>query len=211
MKHFSASRAVFLAALAPVALMSTGCTDNSRTLAHRDLEIQALNEHIADLQANNSDLQSQLASKPQPVQDDSQKVNDELGRFGSAHFRNGELIIAIPNEILFASGKASLNSGAKSGLRKVATIINRDYSGHYVRVEGHSDSDPIKRSKWRDNWQLSGERAQSVLRGLIAEGLDNQLASFAGYAGSRPIADNSSRSGKAKNRRVEVVILPKDA
>ena len=140
------------------------------------------------------------------MQDNSQKISDELDGL-DVTMRNGELIIAIPNKILFASGKATLNSSAKSTLNKIVNVIQRDYAGRFVRVEGHTDSDPIKRSSWKDNWDLSGARARSVLLGLISAGLDANLSSFAGYGETRPKADNSSKSGKAKNRRVEVVIL----
>jgi chemotaxis protein MotB len=75
-----------------------------------------------------------------------------------------------------------------------------------VSIVGHTDSDPIKKSKWADNWELSSQRSLSVLRYLIKRGIPEDLIEAAGRGASQPVADNSSSSGKAQNRRVEVVV-----
>jgi chemotaxis protein MotB len=71
---------------------------------------------------------------------------------------------------------------------------------------GHTDSDPIRKSKWKDNWELSAQRALSVVRYLIAKGIDKEKIRAVGCGATKPVASNSTRSGKARNRRVEIVV-----
>ena len=82
------------------------------------------------------------------------------------------------------------------------------YAGKPIDVVGHTDSDPIRKTKnqWKDNWELSAERALSVARYLIQKGIDDEDIRAVGCGASRPVASNSSSSGKAKNRRVEIVV-----
>lgn len=75
-----------------------------------------------------------------------------------------------------------------------------------VDVVGHTDSDPIKKSKWKDNWQLSAERALAVLRYLNSKGISSEKIRAVAAGSSRPVASNKSSSGKAQNRRVEIVV-----
>ena len=70
----------------------------------------------------------------------------------------------------------------------------------------HTDSDPIKKSKWKDNWELSAQRALSVLRYLVQRGTPEDRIRATGRGASQPIASNTTASGKAKNRRVEIVV-----
>ncbi len=71
---------------------------------------------------------------------------------------------------------------------------------------GHTDTDPIKKSGWKDNWELSAERALSVVRYLVKKGVPNSGVRACGSGSARPIGPNSSAAGKARNRRVEVVV-----
>lgn len=119
----------------------------------------------------------------------------------------GEITVTLPNAILFGSGQAVLKAGSKATLGKVAAIINRDYSGNMIRVEGHTDSDPIRKSKWKDNWELSCERAMAVVRHLVTRGINKNKVYAAGFGPYAPRASNATAAGKAKNRRVQVVIL----
>ena len=84
--------------------------------------------------------------------------------------------------------------------------IKRDYPGSTIRVQGHTDGDPIKKSGWKDNWELSCERALTVVRQLTKAGINPKNVCAAGFGRHRPVADNSSRAGKSRNRRVEIVV-----
>lgn len=124
---------------------------------------------------------------------------------------NGALVVTLVNSILFPSGQARLKPSAMSALKKVAREIKGQFATHTIRVEGHTDNQPILRSKvHKDNWELSGARALAVLRHLIDEGaLPPHRLYAAGFGMFRPVKPNSSPAGRAANRRVDIVILPK--
>lgn len=200
-----------------VALSLIGCgQDNSRQLAHKNVHIGELEDEISllegDLSAANARI-AELEARPTEVAiDPSAGARDALAGSGAnVEWRNGELVITLTNDILFTAGSSKLTAKAKSSLAQVAQLIRRDYPTNYVRVEGHTDSDPIVRTKnkWEDNWHLAGARARSVLHEMIERGgITRAQIAFAGYADTQPRSSNSTRSGKANNRRVAIVVLP---
>ncbi|NIA20575.1 MAG: OmpA family protein [Anaerolineaceae bacterium] len=107
----------------------------------------------------------------------------------------------------FTSGKAVLKKASAAELSRIAARIKRDYPTSTIRVEGHTDGDPIRKSGWKDNWQLSCERALTVVRQLIKAGVDPKNVYAAGFGKYRPVSANSGPAGKAGNRRVEIVVM----
>lgn len=121
------------------------------------------------------------------------------------------LVITMANDILFDSGKAKLKHNAHSVLKKIASVIKEAVPDRNIGVEGHTDNVPIKYSGWKSNWELSSARATDVLHYLIDEcGIPPEKLSAIGYGEYRPIASNDTKTGRAKNRRVEIIILPKE-
>jgi chemotaxis protein MotB len=118
----------------------------------------------------------------------------------------GTITVTLPNAILFSPGKASLKQASIAELDHVRSVLQQRYQGKEIDVVGHTDSDPIKKSKWKDNWELSAQRALTVLRYLTERGTRQETIRAVGAGESRPIASNSTSSGKAKNRRVEIVV-----
>lgn len=115
--------------------------------------------------------------------------------------------ITLSDRFLFDTGKAELKDGSSKTLSKLASLFSELDTA--ISIEGHTDSYPIVRaSTYKDNWELSGERALSVLRYFIdKEKLDPNGFQYAGYADTRPAADNSTADGRSKNRRVEITVL----
>ena len=118
----------------------------------------------------------------------------------------GTITVTLPNAILFDSGKAELKRATSTELDHIRSVLRDKYPGKQVDVVGHTDTDPIKKSKWKDNWELSAQRALSVLRYLIKRGISEKDIQAVGCGESQPIASNANASGKAKNRRVEIVV-----
>lgn len=118
----------------------------------------------------------------------------------------GTLTVTLPNSILFSPGKASLKSINNSDLNHIINVLRQKYQGRQIDVVGHTDADPIRKSKWKDNWELSAQRSLTVLRYLTKHGMGPEMVRAVACGQSRPVASNSSRSGKAKNRRVEIVV-----
>lgn len=115
--------------------------------------------------------------------------------------------ITLSDRFLFDQGQAALKDGAEPTLSKLASLF-RDLNT-VVSIEGHTDNVPVgANSAYADNWQLSGERALSVLRFFLdQEKLNPDDFQYAGYADTRPTGDNTTAAGKQKNRRVEITVL----
>jgi len=118
----------------------------------------------------------------------------------------GTITVTLPNAILFDSGKAELKRATSRELDHIRSVLRDRYPGKQVDIVGHTDTDPIKKSKWKDNWELSAQRALSVLRYLVKRGISEKDIQAVGCGESQPIASNSTTSGKARNRRVEIVV-----
>ena len=117
------------------------------------------------------------------------------------------LLITFDDKYLFAPASAELNSKARKLIDKVGVLICKKFVLHSMRVEGHTDSQPIFSEKYPSNWELSGARACSVVRYMISRFKFNPaLFSAIGYADTRPL-ENSRSSSDSLNRRVEILIL----
>ena len=116
--------------------------------------------------------------------------------------------LSIQGEVLFASGKADLSQEGKDTLRRVAEVLTRE--GFRVRIAGHTDTDPIRKSHWRSNLDLSANRAVSVAEFLAKCGVPRDRMEVAGYGEFRPRAPGNTIEAKRRNRRVEILILGKE-
>lgn len=121
--------------------------------------------------------------------------------------RKGRMIIALPNDILFDSGKTSVKKEGKAALEKVAqvlaTVPDRDFL-----VAGHTDDVPIKTAQFPSNWELSTARAVEVVRFLVTKGMTGKVLSAGGFAEFDPVVANDSDEHRAQNRRIEIVLQP---
>lgn len=119
--------------------------------------------------------------------------------------RGNDTVINLPSDVFFASGSATLSAAGERTMAKVADYIRRNHSGGLIRVEGHSDSDPIRKTKgkFHCNWELSFERAHAVVHYLVEKGrVDPHRLICEAFAENQP----QSTSDKSKNRRVEIVL-----
>jgi chemotaxis protein MotB len=149
------------------------------------------------LLAEIENLRAQLAN--QPIAGANTAFDNIPGV--EAYATGGTVTVRVPGDILFASGKVDLKNSAKSTLNQIAGVIKSEYPGNTVRVEGYTDSDPIRKSKWKDNLELSLQRAAAVHRQLQSQGIDADNMYAAGFGEARP------RETKAKSRRVEIVVV----
>ena len=118
----------------------------------------------------------------------------------------GTITVTLPNSILFDSGQAGLKKASSTELNTIYSVLRQKYAGRKIDIVGHTDSDPIQKSEWDDNWELSAQRALTVTRYLIDRGIpENQIQAVA-CGESRPVVPNDSSANKAKNRRVEIVV-----
>ena len=118
----------------------------------------------------------------------------------------GTITVTLPDTLLFDSGKAELKKASIAELDHIQSVLRDKYAGRPIAVVGHTDTDPIKKSKWKDNWELSAQRALTVTRYLIQRGIPDANIRAVGCGESQPIAPNTTAAGKSKNRRVEIVV-----
>lgn len=150
---------------------------------------------------------------PSPV--DLALLRRQLADAMGAELRNHEVemrvtpegfVISLHELGFFNSGQAALLPGAAEKIERIAKVL----SAHDLdlRVEGHSDNQPIHNAQFRSNWELSTARAMTVLLLLVDKaGYNPARVSVAGYAQYRPIADDASAEGRRKNRRVDLVVV----
>jgi flagellar motor protein MotB len=115
----------------------------------------------------------------------------------------GTVTVRVPGDVLFDPGQATIRSGAKGTLDKVAAALKKEYPGKQIRVEGHTDADPIRVSKWKSNQELSEARAAAVKQYLAQKGVEGNSLTTRGFGSDKP----KSKTDKALNRRVEIVVV----
>jgi chemotaxis protein MotB len=121
--------------------------------------------------------------------------------------RGGRMIIALPNDILFDSGRTDVKADGKAALAKVAQVLASVPDRGFL-VAGHTDNVPIRTEQFPSNWELSTRRAVEVVHFLVAQGLSPKIVAAAGYGEFDPIAANDSSEHRAQNRRIEIVLQP---
>jgi flagellar motor protein MotB len=161
-------------------------------------QLAGMQSAIAERDARIAELQSQLQRPVPQAPADPLLAGIEVTRDDRA----GTVTVNVPGDVLFAPGSADLKESAKATLNRIAQAIKRDYTGKKVFVDGHSDSDPISRTKdkWRDNLDLSAARARAVAQYLISQGVPQ------GTLGTRAFGPTSPKQSKDRSRRVEIVV-----
>ncbi len=178
-------------------LTASGCTVIFQKGRRNDVEqISKLQSDIDELQKAKEELENRLKSE---IAD--KEVTVERLEKG--------LVITFVSEVLFDSGKAELKKESFEKLDKIVSVLSGTVPNLDVGIEGHTDNVPIKYSSWKSNWELSSHRALSVLHYLTEQSVNPQRLAAIGYGEYRPVDENDSKEGRQKNRRVEIVILPK--
>ncbi len=197
-------------------LSLTGCTNWKKKYNALDVEhqnIKGLYENcVASLDstaAERAQMSQELEALKKQLQQ-GKSASDATGFKGDVKVDQnaGTITVTLPNSILFSSGKATLKSSTNSDLDHIYGVLRERYSGKQVDVVGHTDTDPIRKTKnlWKDNWDLSAGRALTVLRYMVSKGVSPKSIRGVACGQSRPVASNASAAGKAKNRRVEIVV-----
>jgi len=121
--------------------------------------------------------------------------------------RDGRMILQLSNDVLFDSGRAELKPAGQATLKGLAQIL-ASVKGRKLQVAGHTDNVAVRGGRFASNWELSTARAVSVVRFLIEHGVRPEVLSASGYGEFDPVGPNDSTDGRAKNRRIEVILQP---
>ncbi|MBX3272317.1 MAG: OmpA family protein [Sandaracinaceae bacterium] len=192
-------------------------------LEHQNGELRGLLESrgadLSDLNALRDRLQSELAAARAREEANRARL-DSLRRMAMA-FREmvaagqlrvrivrGNMVVELPEGVLFDSGQAALRDAASSTLERVAQVLSSVPNRNFL-VAGHTDNVPVgRRSRYESNWELSAARGVAVVRFLAEHGMSPERLAAAGYADTQPVSSNSTDEGRAQNRRIEIIVLP---
>ena len=130
--------------------------------------------------------------------------SNSLGGVMDVKVSPGQIRMQMRDSVLFATGEARLGESAAVPLKDLARLL-QGYPGR-IEVAGHSDNIPVTGGRYRSNWELSTARAASVVESLIALGIPAYRLHATGHADTRPITENETPAGRAKNRRVEFIV-----
>lgn len=139
---------------------------------------------------------------------DLQKILAQYIQQGEIYIENrgSNVVITLPEKLLFNSGKAEIGAAGEEILDKLSSVLYGLSKDQEIEIDGHTDSDPIRNFRYPSNWHLSAARAANIAYSLMAKGVPEYSIVVRGFGPTRPIADNSTPEGKAKNRRVEITI-----
>ncbi|WP_017851274.1 OmpA family protein [Leptospira interrogans serovar Szwajizak] len=181
-----------------------------RKISDLESRILVLNDEISKLKHLSENQKKELDRLSDQANELENKLTDEIkkGQIRLKRFHD-RLVINIDDKISFDSGSADLKKQILPALDKIKEILG-NYPGNLIIIEGHTDNVPIRTKKFSDNWQLSGERALSVLHYFLeSKILDPRNFSLAGYGEFQPIVSNDTPENRALNRRVDIVVVPR--
>ena len=205
----------------PVCLLSLAITGCAATHQQRIAMLEEINKHLterlneaqAEVDAANRE-QAELDARLLAALDEADSLRARLDEASTQAplapgwtAVPGGAMIAIEGDILFETGKVTLRSEARRALDGIARTIQSQYAGKEILVVGHTDDQPIKKSGWKDNYQLSTERALPVVRYLMAHGVAPARLMAGGCGEHHPRVPNNSDTNRAANRRVEVFAI----
>ena len=204
---------LFLSAV--VLSFTTSCTTRYQDmLRERDQNIRELNNEVMRLRGENEELTRRATAAPKEASAPAKReespselnaVQRDVGDDANVSYRHGRLSIGVNDSVTFDSGSTALKDSAHRVLQNVAGVLKGKYSGRRFFIEGHTDSDPIVKTKdkFTSNRHLSVMRADSVARYLIERGVPESAIVVVGFGQFDPAG---SAKNKAQNRRVEIVI-----
>ena len=189
----------------------------SQTISELRRKVAVLEEENAKLKAENASLVKAREEQVQKVSSTYESLLEKMkseisqGQVTISELK-GKLTVNMVDSILFDSGRAEVKKGGLEILGKVVSIL-KDVNDKSIRIEGHTDNVQISRAlaqRYPTNWELSAARAINVARYLQAQGIDPGLLSAVAYGEWKPVATNDTVEGRAKNRRIEIILVPKD-
>jgi chemotaxis protein MotB len=213
-------KGVAFGSLVAASMLAGGCEqDKLEALKHENEVLMQQNQEyrdqIAELERYNAELKSENEAKDRAIAAKNEEIAKlQAGAVASKTDDGWQSTtfgdkISVGTDVLFAPGKANLTAAGQRALSQIISALRGRYAGMPVRVYGYTDSDPIRKSKkyWKDNLDLSANRAMEITRYLIRMGVSRDDIETIAMGDTHYVADNRSRDGKSKNRRVEIFVI----
>lgn len=188
--------------------------------AKTELESKLANalKNNSNLQGSVEEMQRALAELEQRKAEADARINEykaflaqfqKLADEGKLKIkvRDGLLVLELATDVLFSSGRAKLSDDGETAITEVAVVL-AGLKDKKFQVEGHTDNIPTNNARFKSNWELASARAITVVQTMIEGGMPPQRISAASYGDTTPAASNDTDTGKATNRRIEIVVVP---
>jgi chemotaxis protein MotB len=201
-------------------------------IAQLKSDLEAARARQLELQAQLTDMvkdRSKLAASVQEMQDALNALNEQkrqteariaeykklLSSFKSlidagklkVKVVDGRMVVELPSDVLFASGSVDLSEAGKTAIAEIGGIL-ASLKDKKFQIEGHTDDQPIRTTRFPNNWALAAGRAIAVAEILVKSGLSTSNVSAASYGEYRPVSSNAAPEGRSQNRRIEIVLVP---
>lgn len=186
-------------------------------IAQLENERYQLQTQLSAEKAANMELQKRLAGARTEAETGTRAARhvDRMNLIAGKDLKGLEVVevdgypaIVLSAGLLFEPGKASISKDGRAKLAEVARVLKANFPDNTIRVDGHTDSTPIRKSKFASNWALSAARAEAVLNYLVNTAkFDKNRVFLAGFGDTRPRSSNATEAGRRANRRVELVIM----
>ncbi len=197
-----------------IGLAAPGCVSKTQ---YTELEsmYQAEQDQVSDLQAQNARMKKELERRDAAAKRRLEGFRELLKELKPLIDREvlevavdgGRITLGMASDVLFASGSAQLSEEGGKDVQTIARLLAKRTDRDF-QVEGHTDSEAISGGDYADNWDLGAARAMTVVATMVDAGMPAGQISAATFGQHRPVAPNSSDLGKAKNRRIEIVLTP---
>ena len=180
-----------------------------------------LQKQVSDLQTQNTQLtqsttqltqeKGELEAKSKQYEELAGSLNDQIksGQIELSELK-GKMTVKLKDKVVFSSGSAAINKQGRDALDAVAKAF-QGLQDKTVIVAGYTDNVPVAgKGQFKDNWDLSTERAVSVVRYLQSKGVDPKMLGAAGFSEYRPLGANDTADGRSQNRRIEIALTAAD-
>ena len=209
---------------AQIASLTKQTTDLEKQTADLEARKAALESQVAEINDRLAETEKRAAETTKEKDAEIARlkgtydslVKDLQGEISKGQIKvtqiRDKLSVQLVEKILFDSGKAEIKPEGKEVLSKVGKVL-LGVTDKQIRIEGYTDSVPISaalRQRFPTNWELSAQRATTVLRFLETAGVDGKNLAAVGYGPFRPVASNDTLEGRAENRRIEIALTPLD-
>lgn len=185
-----------------------------KRLAQEEARLEQLKSDLASRSARVDELEGMIAAKDAKMRQLKDAVSSALtdfeGKGLTIEQRDGKVYVSMENKLLFATGSWDVNANGRQAVQELGKVL-ADNKEIAVLIEGHTDNVPFRSSgAVNNNWDLSTKRATAIINILVEnQGIPKENLTAAGRSEYAPIAPNTTTEGKAKNRRIEVILAPK--
>jgi chemotaxis protein MotB len=209
MNNLATTTSTLNAQIADLNNQISALSSQNASLSH---DAEAYRQLKEDLRARQAQLNAALAEQGTSLREIKEKIITGLSQLVDSgidvSFKNGLLYVSLPESMLFKPGSATLSNKYKEALSPLASVLN-NYPRVQIYVVGHTDTLKIHSAKFQDNWSLSTERANSIVRVLRDNyAMDPARLLAGGRSKYNPVASNDTKEGRALNRRIQIILNP---